>query len=89
MIKALLIVTAMSSGGFEYKTEMPSMESCMEARTLVQKQNAEVSTLCVPYNNGQSDDPEKEIRGVFDLFFNLIERVEQIERKEGCVKEGL
>jgi hypothetical protein len=89
MIKTLLIVTAMSSGGFEYKTEMPSMESCMEARTLVQKQNDEVSTLCVPYNDGRSDDPEKEIRGVFDLFFNLIERVEKIETKGSCTKEGL
>ena len=89
MIKALLIVTAMSSGGFEYKTEMPSMESCMEARTLVQKQNAEVSTLCVPYNNGRSEDPEKEIRGVFNLFFDLIERVELLDDGGACVKEGL
>ena len=45
MIKALLIVTAMSNGGFDYKTEMPSMESCMEARTVVEKQNSEVKTL--------------------------------------------
>ena len=70
MIKALLIVTAMSNGGFDYKTEMPSMESCMEARTVVEKQNSEVKTLCV-------------------LFFDLIERVEKIEDKGECVKEGL
>ena len=86
MIKALLIVTAMSNGGFDYKTEMPSMESCMEARTVVEKQNSEVKTLCVPYNRVS---PEKEIRGVFDLFFDLIERVEKIEDKGECVKEGL
>ena len=86
MIKALLIVTAMSSGGFDYKTEMPSMESCMKARAVVEKQNSEIKTLCVPYTR---ETPEKKMQGVFDLFFNLIERVEQIERKEGCVKEGL
>ena len=86
MIKALLIVTAMSNGGFDYKTEMPSMESCMAARTAVEQQNSEVKTLCVPYNK---EAPEKKMLGVFNLFFDLIERVEKIERKESCVKEQL
>ena len=87
MIKALLIVTAMSSGGFDYKSEMPTMESCMKARTVVEKQNSEVKTLCVPYHKVT---PEKEIRGVFDLFFDLIERVEIIEDKEdGCIRKDL
>jgi|TARA_R110000782_G_scaffold268301_1_gene364514 hypothetical protein len=86
MIKALLIVTAMSNGGFDYKTEMPSMESCMEARTAVEQQNTEVKTLCVPYNK---EAPEKKMLGVFNLFFDLIERVEMLDDEGACVKEGL
>ena len=86
MIKALLIVTAMSSGGFDYKTEMPSMESCMEARVAVENQNSEVNTLCIPYTR---ESPEKKMQGVFDLFFNLIKKVEKMESTGECVKERL
>ena len=39
MIKALLIVTALAGGG-EYRTEMPSMKACLDARTAITKQDA-------------------------------------------------
>ena len=39
MIKAMLIVTALS-GGVDYTTEMPSMESCLKARDAITKQDA-------------------------------------------------
>ena len=46
MMKALLIVTALS--GADYQVEMPSMESCLKARTSITEQNVNINTLCIP-----------------------------------------
>ena len=46
MMKALLIVTALS--GADYQVEMSSMESCLKARTSIAEQNVNINTLCIP-----------------------------------------
>ena len=59
----------------------------LEQETMaVEKQNSEVNTLCVPYTR---ESPEKKMQGVFDLFFNLIKKVEKMESTGECVKERL
>ena len=47
MIKALLIVSALSGVG-EYRIEMSSMESCMMARDTIYYQDSDIKTLCLP-----------------------------------------
>ena len=47
MIKALLIVSALSGVG-EYRIEMSSMESCMTARDTIYYQDSDIKTLCLP-----------------------------------------
>ena len=73
MIKALLIVTALA-GGVDYTTEMPSMKSCLEARTAITKQDPTIKTLCVP----KSDD-KAEIKEFFGMFMDIIDQIREKE----------
>ena len=65
MIKALLIVTALAGGG-DYTTEMPSMQSCLDARVAIAKQDPNVKTLCVP----KADDTAK-MKELFKIFVDI------------------
>ena len=84
MIKAMLIVTALS-GGVDYTTEMPSMESCLKARDAITKQDASLKTLCVP-----KEDESKKIQTFFTIFMNMIDQIKEYEeidrlnREEDC-----
>ena len=73
MIKALLIVTALS-GGADYTTEMPSMQSCLEARTAITKQDPTIKTLCIP-----KSDEKAEIKEFFGMFMDIIDQIREKE----------
>jgi len=73
MIKALLIVTALA-GGVDYTTEMPSMKSCLEARTAITKQDPTIKTLCVP-----KADEKAEIKEFFGMFMGIIDQIREKE----------
>ena len=81
MIKALLIVTALA-GGIDYTTEMPSMKSCLEARTAITKQDPTIKTLCVP----KSDD-KAEIKEFFGMFMDIIDQIREKESLDTFVRE--
>ena len=55
MLKAMLVVTALASGGGDYNVEMPSMKECLDARITIAEQDPNVKTLCVPI----ADDSKK------------------------------
>ena len=74
MIKALLIVSALS-GGADYTTEMPAMKSCLEARTAITKQDPTIKTLCVP-----KSDEKAEIKEFFGMFMGMVDQI--MERQE-------
>ena len=84
MIKALLIVTALSGGG-QYTTEMPSMSECLKARDSIIAQDASIKTLCVP----KADDTAK-VKDMFRIFMGIIdqlkeyEEIERLDREENC-----
>ena len=81
MIKALLIVSALT-GGADYTTEMPSMKSCLEARTAITKQDPTVKTLCVP----KSDD-KAEIKEFFSMFMDIIDQIREKEALDRFSRE--
>ena len=66
MIKALLIVTALASGG-DYTVEMPSMQTCLDARVSIAKQDPNVKTLCVP----KADETAK-MKELFTIFMDIL-----------------
>ena len=74
MIKALLIVTALT-GGVDYTTEMPSMKSCLEARTAITKQDPTIKTLCVP-----KGDETAKMKEFFGIFMGMVDQI--VERQE-------
>ncbi len=84
MIKALLIVTALS-GGVDYTTKMPNMDSCLKARDAIAKQDASLKTLCVPIEDGS-----QKIKTFFAIFMNMIDQIKEYEeidrlnREEDC-----
>ncbi len=86
MIKALLVVTALS-GGVDYTTKMPSMESCLKARDAITIQDASIKTLCVPISE---EDESKKIQTFFNIFMNMIdqlkeyEEIDRLNREENC-----
>ena len=81
MIKALLIVTALA-GGIDYTTEMPSMKSCLEARTAITKQDPTIKTLCVP-----KTDEKAEIKEFFGMFMGIIDQIREKEALDTLVRE--
>ena len=81
MIKALLIVTALT-GGVDYTTEMPSMKSCLEARTAITKQDPTIKTLCVP-----KSDEKAEIKEFFGMFMDIIDQIREKEALDRFTRE--
>ena len=81
MIKALLIVSALS-GGADYTTEMPSMKSCLEARTAITKQDPTIKSLCVP-----KTDDKAEIKEFFGMFMDIIDQIREKEALDTFVRE--
>ena len=74
MIKALLIVSALAGSGVDYTTEMPSMKSCLEARSAITKQDPTIKTLCVP-----KADEKAEIKEFFGMFMYIIDQIREKE----------
>ncbi len=69
MIKALLIVGMVGMSG-EHTTEMPSMEECLEMRTIITEQDPDVKTLCVPVAHETAKMQE-----FFWLFMDMIDHM--------------
>jgi len=72
MIKAMLIVASMG-----INTEMPSMDSCLEARLAIASQDASIKSLCIPKEN--ETDKMKEMLGVF---INMIKKIKELENAD-------
>jgi hypothetical protein len=81
MIKALLIVSALS-GGADYTTEMPSMKSCLEARTAITKQDPTIKSLCVP-----KTDEKAEVKEFFSMFMDIIDQIREKETLDRLTRE--
>jgi hypothetical protein len=81
MIKALLIVSALS-GGADYTTEMPSMKSCLEARSAITKQDPTIKSLCVP-----KTDDKAEIKEFFGMFMDIIDQIREKEALDRFTRE--
>ena len=75
MIKALLIVSALG-GGAEYTTEMPSMESCLNARTQIMEQDNSIKTLCLP-----SEDEREKLEEFLLILLNMVDMMKERENE--------
>ena len=73
MIKALLIVSALG-GGAEYTTEMPSMESCLNARTQIMEQDNSIKTQCLP-----SEDEREKLEEFLLILLNMVDMMKERE----------
>ena len=73
MIKAVLIVSA-RGGGAEYTTEMPSMESCLNARTQIMEQDNSIKTLCLP-----SEDEREKLEEFLLILLNMVDMMKERE----------
>jgi len=82
MIKALLIVSALAGSGVDYTTEMPSMKSCLEARSAITKQDPTIKTLCVP-----KADEKAEIKEFFGMFMDIIDQIREKETLDRFTRE--
>ena len=71
MLKAMLIVAVTGMGG-DYTAEMPSMEKCLEMRTVIEKQGPNVKTLCMPV----ADETDK-IQEFFWVFMDMVDQIKQ------------
>ena len=71
MLKALLIVTSLS-GVHDYSVEMPTMEECLATRTVIEEQDADIKTLCIPV----ADESQK-MQEIFNLFLDMMEQLRQ------------
>ena len=76
MMKALLIVSAISGGMGGYEVEMPSMDECLEARVAIMEQDKDAKTLCVPAV-AEADKMEQ----FFSVFMNIVERMREMENE--------
>jgi hypothetical protein len=74
MIKALLIVSALGGYGGGHTTEMPSMESCLNARTQIMEQDNSIKTLCVP-----SEDEREKLEGFLMILLNMVDMMKERE----------
>ena len=81
MIKALLIVTALASGG-DYTTEMPSMQACLEARLEIMQQDPNLKTLCVP----RGDETAK-MKEFFKIFMDIVFWMQEQEEYSKFLRE--
>jgi hypothetical protein len=74
MIKALLIVSALGGYGGGHTTEMPSMESCLNARTQIMEQDNSIKTLCVP-----SEDEREKLEEFLLILLNMVDMMKERE----------
>ena len=72
MIEALLVVTLMS--GAEYAVNMPDMNTCIKNANLVEGQNRDAETICIP----QADKSAK-VKDMFTMFGDMVERLQKNE----------
>tara|TARA_B100000424_G_scaffold227849_1_gene188794 strand:+ start:1001 stop:1279 length:279 start_codon:yes stop_codon:yes gene_type:complete len=76
MMKALLIVSALSGSMGSYEVEMPSMKECLDARIAIMAQDSDAKTLCVP-TIAETDKMEK----FFSIFMGIVERMKELENE--------
>ena len=76
-----MIVSALS-GGADYTTEMPSMKSCLEARSAITKQDPTIKSLCVP-----KTDDKAEIKEFFGMFMDIIDQIREKEALDRFTRE--
>ena len=74
MIKALLIVSALGGYGGGHTTEMPSMESCLNARTQIMEQDNSIKTLCLP-----SEDEREKLEEFLLILLNMVDMMKERE----------
>ena len=67
-----MLIVAVTGMGGDYTAEMPSMEKCLEMRTVIAKQDATVKTLCVPI----ADETAK-IQEFFWVFMDMVDQIKQ------------
>lgn len=72
MLKALLIVTALS--GAEYTAQFPSMQECLEAKKVMQQQDEYIKTLCVPI-----EDEHTKIENFFGIFLDMMYQLKEMD----------
>ena len=53
---------------------MPSMESCLNARTQIMEQDNSIKTLCVP-----SEDEREKLEGFLMILLNMIDMMKERE----------
>ena len=67
-----MLIVAVTGMGGDYTAEMPSMEKCLEMRTVIAEQDATVKTLCVPI----ADEAAK-IQEFFWVFMDMVDQIKQ------------
>jgi len=91
MIKALLVVTTLVANplsesplfepGPTYNTILPSMESCLEARNSILKQDKNLRVLCIPKEDKEFINKTK-MKDFFAIFIRMIDQLRVREREE-------
>ena len=79
MIKALLIVSALGGYGGGHTTEMPSMESCLNARTQIMEQDNSIKTLCLPSEFASSEDEREKLEEFLLILLNMVDMMKERE----------
>ena len=86
MLKAVLIIGALSGVGGDHRVPMETMEECLDAMEVVEKQDPYISTLCIP-----AWDEGDKVRKFFQLFENMIKGMKrdqnEFDRLEQCDRQ--
>ena len=86
MLKAVLIIGALSGVGGDHRVPMETMEECLDAREVVEKQDPYISTLCIP-----AWDEGDKVREFFQLFETMIREMKrennEFDRLEQCDRQ--
>ena len=76
MIKAILIVSSMFIDG-DIRTNMPSMEKCMEAKVQIIEQDPNAKVMCVPHYKEDTSGKFKDFMGHMGEVIRDMERTGQ------------
>ena len=76
MIKALLIISSMFIDG-DIRTNMPSMEQCMIAKTQILEQDPNAKVMCVPHYKEDTSRKLKDFMGHMGEVIRDMERTGQ------------
>ena len=86
MLKAVLIIGALSGVGGDHRVPMETMEECLDAREAVGRQDPYISTLCIP-----AWDEKDKVREFFQLFETMIREMKrennEFDRLEQCDRQ--